>query len=312
MKHNYTPTKILAILLFISISLALLAGCAKEEEQNSAGTISDYESQAHIQVSTPDDESASGDTSREPLTGDFAVSEKKYDYKGANLMLLNVENNTNRHFNVTIHGKYLDADGKIIKEESKTYEGFPSGWSNHFIFYPKIPFDSFTYELETKEYQADELTSDENGTPLVSYIELTYEKQMEWMRGVAGGDENGHSIEARDMYFWSTLFNSHPTVKIAVEYNVLVLNAQGEIYITDFDYAEDCGIIVDFFSGGPAGPLGSEDNGKRRHEVLIKRQLKGEDETIPENVQGVFTAIFAIADVVDIEKYREQFQQENQ
>ena len=294
--------KYLAMLLVLTMLSALLVGCSGEQEK--AGTISDFESRTHIGVSTPDE---SEDTSREPLTGDFAVSEKKYDYKGANLMLLNVENNTNRHFNVTIHGKYLDADGKIIKEESKTYEGFPSGWSNHFIFYPKIAFDSFTYELETKEYQPDALTSDENGTPLVSYIELTYEKQMEWMRGVAGGDENGHSIEARDMYFWSTLSNSHPTVNLGVEYNVLVLNAQGEIYITDFDYADDIGVFGDCFSGAYVSSLYSEDNGKRRYQVPLKNQLKGEDETIPENAQGVFTAIFAITSVHDWEKYQEQF-----
>lgn len=97
-----------------------------------AGTFSGFESQAHFQVSTPEDGSASDDTSQEPLTGEFVVSDNKYDYNGANLELLRVENQTNRRFNVTIHGKYLDANGDVLTEETQTYTCFPAGWSNYF------------------------------------------------------------------------------------------------------------------------------------------------------------------------------------
>ena len=159
--------KILALALIIPLALSLLVGCSGNE--GTAGTISDFESRTHIGVSTPDE---SEDTSREPLTGDFVVSEKKYDYKDANIMLLYVENQTNRHYNVTIKGKYLDENGETIQEETQTFEGFASGWANHFVFYPRKAFASFTYSVDTVEYVPEEHTCDENGTPYSSFIEF--------------------------------------------------------------------------------------------------------------------------------------------
>ena len=298
--------QLLALLLAATITLALLAGCSKKGVQTPVGTISDFESQAHVQVGTSEDASASGDTSREPPTGEFVVSDKKYDYKDANLVLLYVENQTNRHYNVTIKGKYLDENGETIQEETQTFEGFPSGWSNHFIFYPKVAFDSFTYALETEEYTKEPegsyiVRSDDDGNLLTSYIDLTYEKKLFWQRGVAGGDEEGHSIESRDLLFYATLANSHPSVTISAEFHVLVLDAQGEIYLTDYDYAE-VGI-----SGTATEPVGSEDNGKHRTNIMLFRQEPKQDESIPENVQGVFTAIFAITNVIDYDKFIKQF-----
>ena len=296
---------ILSFALIITMALTLFSGCSRAD-QNLAGTISDFDSQSHFQVGMSGDDSASGDSSKAPVSGEFVVSDKKYDYKDANLVLLYVENQTNRHYNMTIKGKYLDENGETIKEETQTFEAFPAGWSNHFVFYPMVSFESFSYEIETEEYQVNAITSDENGIPYVSYIELTYEKQMEWMRAVAGGDENGHSIEARYMYFWSTLSNNHPTVNLGVEYHVIVLDDQGEIWITDFDLADDMG-ATDYISGAYVPSLYSEDNGKHHYQVLLKQQLRGLDETIPANVQGVFTAIFAITIVDDWEKYQDQF-----
>lgn len=301
MKRYHVIKKLLVLCILISMILATLAGCAKEEEQNPAGTISDFESQAHFQVGTSGDDSASGDTSHEPVAGEFVVSDKKYDYKDANLVLLYVENKTDRHYNVTIKGKYLDENGETLKEETQTFEAFPAGWSNHFMFYPKIAFDSFTYELETEEYTNEPISSDESGTPYASYINISYEKNLTWQRGVSGGDENGHSIRSRELLFYALIENHHPSVSITAEFHVILLNAQGEIYISDYDYKEDgiCGTFI--------GPVGSEDNGGRRTSIPLKEQELGGDETIPDNVQGVFTAIFAITDVSDYDRFMDQF-----
>ena len=296
--------RIFTFVLLLAMTLSVFSGCDKEE-QTSAGTVSDFESQTHIQVSAPAAESTSGETtsgetsdstSKEPLSGEFVVSEKKYDYKDANLELLYVENQTNRHCNVTIHGKYLDENGETIQEETQTFEAFPSGWSNNFIFYPKIAFDSFTYELETEEYVADPIFSDADGNPFASYIELTYEKKLYWKRGIAGGDES------RWLVFDTELKNNHPTVTISAEFHVLVLDTDGNIFITDYDF--DSNPIV--ISGTNVGPVGSEDDGKFLTNIFLLQQEPGLDETIPENVQGVFTAVFAFKDVIDYQEFVEQ------
>ena len=293
-----------AFVLLLAMTLTVLSGCDKEE-QTSAGTVSDFESQAHFQVGVSEGESSSGDTSNAPVSGEFVVSDKKYAYNDANLVLLNVENKTDRHYNVTIKGKYLDENGETIKEEEQTFEAFPAGWSNHFIFYPKIAFDSFTYELETEESVPGTMYADESGTPYVSYIELSYEKKLYWQRGVAGGDENGHSIEARNLLFDAEMKNNHPTVTIGADFHVLVLDTDGNIFITDYDYSP----VPYANSGAITGPVGSEDDGKSLTQICLLQQEPGLDETIPENVQGVFTAIFAIKDALDFEKLAAQFKQ---
>lgn len=298
MKHM---RKFLSLLLVCAFCAALFAGCAKaKEEQNPAGTISNFESQTHFQPGTSGDESASGDTSREPVSGEFVVSEKKYDYNGANLELLYVENQTNRHYNVTIHGTYLDENGETIEEETQTFEGFPSGWSNNFIFYPRKAFDSFTYIVETEEYAPEMMHADETGTPYVSYITFTYEKNLQWMRGLTLDAE-----EVRKLNFNGSAVSSHLTTPIVVEFHLLILDANGEIYLTDHEFRDYMGV-----TGGytyQANPVGTEED---HNGLFLKQQEIGEDETIPETVQGVFTAVFAVIGAYDREEWLQKVMDE--
>ena len=278
--------RIFAFVLLLAMTLSVFSGCDKEE-QTSAGTVSDFESQTHFQVSAPAVESSSGDTSNAPVSGEFVVSDKKYAYNDANLVLLNVENKTDRHYNVTIKGKYLDENGETIKEEGQTFEAFPAGWSNHFIFYPRIAFDGFTFELETEAYVPDRLTSDSEGNPLASYMELSYEKTLQWRDG--WGNDHG------SLYFTAFMENHHPSVTIGSDFHVILLDANGEIYITDYEF------IDNGTSGTQCTPVGGEDDGKNSTEIyLLEHSLEGR-EPIPETVQGKFTAIFAIATPWDMD-----------
>ena len=284
--------QLMALLLTVSIAFVTLAGCSKGK-QTPAGTVSDFESQAHIQPGTSGDES--DDTSKAPLSGEFVVSEKKYDYNGANLELLYVENQTNRHFNVTINGTYLNANGETIKEESQTFEGFPAGWKNYFVFYPSVAFDSFTYMVETEEFTGGTLASDEDGNPLADYIELEYEQEMFWQRGL--GDGPNGAKEVRDLVFWMNLINNHPSVSISFTCHLLILDEQGEIYMTDFEFDNPTW-------GTAADPIGGEDDG--RQAVRLRKQDVGLDESIPENIQGKFTVIFAVTEAIDYTKFFDQ------
>ena len=82
----------------------------------------------------------------------FRVSQKKYDYEGNNVMILTVENMSDKAYDVTIKASFNDADGNSLKTMTQTYKGFCSNWTNYAIFQPEIKFDSFIFELETKEY----------------------------------------------------------------------------------------------------------------------------------------------------------------
>lgn len=291
---------IIIFMILIAMMLTILAGCAKEEEQTSAGTISDFDSQTHFQVGTSGEESASGDTSNAPVSGEFVVSEKRYSYEGTDLMVLFVENQTDRHYNVTINGTYFDENGETLKTESQTFEGFAAKWQNYFIFRPEMDFERFEYSLEVEENKEDPIHYDTNGVPYSSNIELRYEKKLQWIRGAGAGEVN--FAEMRDLVFQAELVNHHETTEVAVEFYLILLNNDGEIYYCS---RGEKSVTPGELNGSAAGPVGSEEDG--HFPVMVRRQDIGKDETIPANVQDVFTAIFAFEKVVDVKKYMEQF-----
>lgn len=301
---SFTIEKKLSLCLAIVMLLSMLTGCHEDVETASGTPSIDFESQAHIQVGTSnDDASTPAEESQSPLTGDFVVNLKKYDYNGNNIELLHVENKTNNHYNVTIKGKYLDKDGKVIKEETQKFAAFPAGWSNYFIFYPRSAFDSFTYELKTEAYTREApyslnsertvLTTDSDGNPLASYLSVAYEKEMRWGRHVI--TYTSTDVEGRGMFFYLDVRNNHPAVTIGARYHVLVLDAEGNVYLTDYDYFDLC--------GGGAQNISQTTANDIKIGAFLTAQPVGEDETIPDNVQGVFTAIFAITDVYDDENF---------
>lgn len=269
---------------------------ASGEEGDPASDSGEASSNGEQQSSGPSQSAQEGTQTVKPttssgeITGEMVVNEKKYAFKEENLMLLNVENKTNKHVDLTIHGKYLDADGNVIKEESQSYTAFPSGWKNYFIFRPARAFESFEYTLEVKEYDAADKIHSTNGEPLSLYMDVTYEKKLYWWRGA---DINTQ----RDLFFDIELINRHPSVSISAECYVLILDEQGEIYTMDWEYFDNMPIPSICRSGTMADPVGGEKSGNAT--VALKTQPKGADETIPANVQGKFTAIFAYTDVVD-------------
>ena len=324
MKRYHVIQKLLALCLVFSMALTILAGCSKK--QGTAGTISDFESQAHFQPGTSGDASASGDTSKEPPTGEFVVSEKKYDYNDANLMLLYVENQTNRHYDITIHGTYLDENGETIGEETQTFEGFAAGWSNNFIFYPRKAFDSFTYTLETADASGVTTlagypikTVDENGIPLVSYLtEFTYDKKLTWMRSTYMAINPEDRYDTRGLNFNGYVFCRPVSTKINVNFSLLILDENGEIYITTFDWQDSEYNLSKDWAIAQGLPISwgysaiIEGDEIETGAVILKEQEVGGDETIPDTVQGKLTAIFALTKVYDFNdwmncEYHQQF-----
>ncbi len=310
----FSIRKKLALCMALVMLLTLLAGCHGDVGTSSETPSIDFESQAHIQVDTSDDDaSMPKEESQPPLTGDVVVNEKKYDYKGNNIELLHVENQTNRHLNITIKGKYLDKDGKVIKEETQKFTAFPAGWSNYFSFYPRCAFDSFTYELETEPYTErapclrgnpiNHLMTDSDGNPLASYINLTYEKKLTWNRALIGDLASPEPlVEGRMLNFIIEMDSTHPTVLIKADFHILILDTDGNIYITDYDYFDLYN--MPWCHGIESNPAGVPHEGCYR--ATLTEQPRGGDESIPDNVQGVFTVIFAINEVYDYEDSREQ------
>ena len=160
--------KLFALALLSAVCVTAFAGC-KDDDTN-LYTEASYDSVSEF---VPDGVSREETENSNSLTGEFVVKEKKYVYKGNDLVVLNVENNTNKNYVVTITGTYLDAKGKVLKTETRTFDQFSAGYSNNFLFEPNMTFDKFEYKLETSEadgpFYADKLEYKYNGLREIPY-----------------------------------------------------------------------------------------------------------------------------------------------
>lgn len=111
-------------------------------------------------------------------TGQFILKEKKYEYKGADVSILHVENKSQKAYTITLTATYKDSNGKELKTEKKTFEGFPAGWSNYFVFNPGIKYDSVSLELAGKDYK---------GKTLVSYLHIGNNVEFRTFGGLSDG-----------------------------------------------------------------------------------------------------------------------------
>ena len=221
---------IVILISLIAVMLTSLNGCEKLAE---AGEISEYDSESHIPITGDDSQTGSNSDS----AAGFVVRDRKYDYEGNNLVILNVENHTNNNYAITIKGRYLDADGAVLKEESKTFEGFAAGWKNYFFFVPGIPFEQFTYSLEAETYGEEcyaktfkytwEFVEHEMGIPWDDWHadEASYEAALS--RGET-------DVQIPQTYFVPVisfeLYREYEIdVTVTVTEDIVILNSQGEV-----------------------------------------------------------------------------------
>ena len=150
--------KFLAVFLIAATALTVFAGCSEEGESSDWNLYSEasYDNESKF---VPDEESKEDNTSENtenseqsnPLSGEFVVKDKKYSFEGNDLVIISVDNQTNKNYSVTITGTYLDKEGKTLKAEKQTFDQYSAGYSNYFLFQPNMQFESFTYKFDAKE-----------------------------------------------------------------------------------------------------------------------------------------------------------------
>lgn len=148
--------KFLIAFLMLAMMTTSFAGC-----EETSGNTSDlnhyseasYDNESHFipEQSSPSSENSGNESQSDSPAGSFVVKDKKYDFRGNNLVLLSVENQTDKDYRVTITGSYLDAEGKVIKTETRSSDQFSAGYSGYFLFEPNIAFDRFSYTFDTEE-----------------------------------------------------------------------------------------------------------------------------------------------------------------
>lgn len=147
------------LILYWVILALLLAGCASAPN-GTDGTRSLFISAEPVESFDGESRVFEDVSSEEMPDGSFLVKQKTYRYHEKDLVLLDVTNETDKNYTVTVTGSYLDADGAVIKSEEQTFCGFASGYRTHFLFMPKINFDSFSYEIALTPFEGECLAAD--------------------------------------------------------------------------------------------------------------------------------------------------------
>ena len=304
--------RILATILFLAITLTLFAACGKEEETAPQGEVSDMSGEQHFHiddiqqsesadsnasaaessVETPSAETPSTDETHD-WSGEFIITEKKYEYKEKNFMLLNVTNDTGKNCNLTITGTFYDESGNVVRIQQQLYRNHPTGWSNYFIFYPDMKFDTFTYEVSAEEYENNtplDSVFSYNGEPLSDRVTVGWIPELFW-RDAPGGQKM--------LMYRMTRSGTHLECETKIFGHVLFLDENGEVFALDI--ADQChGDMTSGYEQTGTWPH-MEDDPDYAFENKAIRWVSKDSPELAEPLPDVknFTLIFAIQAVVD-------------
>lgn len=81
----------------------------------------------------------------------FAVKEKKLIHDDKEILLLRVENTTDKTYSASITVNYHDENGKVIKTQVQSYDWFVAGYYKYFLFRPGKSFENYSYDIEFAE-----------------------------------------------------------------------------------------------------------------------------------------------------------------
>ena len=174
--------KAITFLLALLLCLTTFAGCNTPQTPQTPDDTNTPE--------PPEDVIDDYDNENEINTvGKFVAKDKTYAYQGNNVTILKLENQSEVNCTVTIHAKFMSADGTVLKTETQGFEGFPAGWQNHFVFMPQIQYDAMEYTLDVKQYTGEMYFTSTSGYVL----EKIYEDNGPLRQTMAQGDYDKYS-----------------------------------------------------------------------------------------------------------------------
>ena len=188
--------KLPALVLAILLCLTTIVGCNTPQTPQTPDdtntlvppedVIDDYDNENEIEIGGEQPEASPEHTN---TIGKFVAKDKTYAYQGNNVTIIKLENQSEANCTVTIHAKFLSANGTVLKTETQSFEGFPAGWQNHFVFMPQIQYDTMEYTLDVKQY-----TGEMYFTSKSKYVlgEI-YEDKMPLPQALAQGDYGKYS-----------------------------------------------------------------------------------------------------------------------
>ena len=88
----------------------------------------------------------------EYAAGELVVKYKIVNFERNNAALVYVENHSDQPLTLSIQGHCENTLEERSKDIDRDFEGFAANWANYFIFYPGMPFDYFSFEIDYELY----------------------------------------------------------------------------------------------------------------------------------------------------------------
>ena len=174
------------------------------------------------------------DYDKEETIDGFTVKGKGYYYKGCDtppgsidlsegeVLILNVKNNTETHYSITLNMTYLDENGEEIKKDSKYIEQFPSKYQRYVLFRPGTDYDSYVCEVTKTEY---------TGEIYVDRISIGFDNIRKGKLRVKGWQEEGGLTYYPTLWLYTLVKFEAPVPKLGVSYVTILFDNTGEIYL---------------------------------------------------------------------------------
>ena len=218
--------KTVLIILTILLTIGTFAGC---QQENPEGNIDPIESYDNVSVFTPEGNKDKTENDSMPentenstvVTGNIVAKDKRYVYEGNDFVILNLENQTETNYVITVTGTYFDKNGAELMTETQTFDQFAAGNTHYFLFHPEMQFEKFKYSF----------TVEETNEPMyINDVEYDF-----------GGLEEAkwpvHELEEQgDNTFYPMIlalcgFKNHRTdrTSINVEWTSVIFNESGEV-----------------------------------------------------------------------------------
>ncbi|MBQ7337833.1 MAG: hypothetical protein IJW40_05170 [Clostridia bacterium] len=171
--------RLLTLTLAILLCLTIFVGCNTPQTPQTPDdtntpeppedVIEDYDNENEIEIGGEQSEAGFEHTN---TIGKFVAKDRTYDYQGNNVTILTLENQSEANCTVTIHAEFLSADGTVLKTETQSFEGFPAGWQNYFVFMPQMKYDTMEYTLEIEQYTGEMYFTSTSGHVLGDIYEI--------------------------------------------------------------------------------------------------------------------------------------------
>ncbi len=208
--------RLTALILATILTTSVLTACTSAPGQGD-GTqgppIDSYDTERQFPVETAEEGNS--------VAAGFTVKEKLYDFKGENVLIFHVSNESEQNYTLKLRVTYKDENGKTVGKKAQTVRGFAAGHEKYMMFRPGVEFETYTYTLEADPFTGECL--DQLFSATYAYID----ECISYPFPVTDGFVMGKKYPGLRLYM-NFYFTGTKTVDITPTY--ILLDKNGEIY----------------------------------------------------------------------------------